>query len=144
MGAERQYVVFRLEGQVYGADISVVREVNYVTPVTRLPNTPAYVMGVMDLRGEVLPVIDMRKRLGLPSHETDKEARVMILDLGGHASAITVDGVDQVVTLNDEQIVPPDQRLSLPGQDYVVGVARTADTLVVIMDLARLVDPSAA
>lgn len=136
--AEKQYVVFRLEGQIYGADISVVREVNYVTPVTRLPNTPDFVMGVMDLRGEVLPVIDMRRRLGMPTRDSDNETRVMILDLGGHPSAITVDGVDQVVTLNDEQIVPPDQRLALPGQDYVIGVARSGENLVVIMDLVRL------
>lgn len=138
MGADKQYVVFRLDGQVYGAEISVVREVNYVTPVTRLPNTPDYVLGVMDLRGEVLPVIDMRRRLGLPEREADQQTRVMILDLGGYPSAFTVDSVDQVLTLNDDQIVPPDQRLSLPGQDYVVGVARTGEQLVVMMDLARL------
>ena len=142
---EKQYVVFRLEGQIFGADIAVVREVNQLTRITRLPNTPPYVDGVIDLRGEVLPVINLRKRLGLVDREQDKETRVMILDLGQQSSALIVDGVEQVLTLSDDQIVPPDRRTTLIGQDYVVGVARTgSDQLVVIMDLIRLMDPALA
>lgn len=139
MGADKQYVVFRLDGQLYGADISVVREVSYVTAITHLPNTPAYVEGVIDLRGEVMPVIDIRKRLGLPTRQADGETRIMILNVGDMPSALVVDGVDQVFTVNDEQIVPPDSRVVMAGQDYVVGVARSAEKLVVIMDLARLI-----
>jgi len=142
---EKQYVVFRLEGQIYGADIAVVREVNQLTRITRLPNTPHYVDGVIDLRGEVMPVVNLRKRLGLMDVEPDKETRVMILDLGQQSCALIVDGVDQVVTLSDEQIVPPDRRATMVGQDYVVGVARTgSDQLVIIMDLVKLMDPAFA
>lgn len=144
MGAERQYVVFRLNGQAYGAEISVVREVNYLTPITRLPNTPDYVDGVLDLRGEVLPVVDMRKRLGLSTREADTDTRVMILNLGDRSSALIVDGVEHVLTLRDEEIVPPDNKLTLPGRDYVTGVARSGERLVIIMDLGRLMDPAFA
>ncbi|HWI63786.1 MAG TPA: chemotaxis protein CheW [Symbiobacteriaceae bacterium] len=140
MGAEQQYVVFRLMGQLFGAAIDVVREVNYLTPVTRLPNTPEFVEGVIDLRGEVLPVIDLRKRLHLPPREADAEARLMVLNLGERAAALIVDGVDQVLTLNTDQIVPPDARVVVAGRDYVTGVARTGETLVVILDLARLMN----
>lgn len=140
MGAEQQYVVFRLMGQLFGAAIDVVREVNYLTPVTRLPNTPEFVEGVIDLRGEVLPVIDLRKRLHLPPRETSAEARLMVLNLGERAAALIVDGVDQVLTLNTDQIVPPDSRVVVAGRDYVTGVARSGETLVVILDLARLMN----
>lgn len=144
MGADKQYVVFRLDGQLYGAEINVVREVSYLTPITRLPNTPAYVEGVIDLRGEVMPVIDIRKRLGLPSRPQDGETRVMILSVGDFPTALVVDGIDQVLTLNDDQIVPPDARITVAGQDYVVGVARAAEKLVIVMDVARLITSAAA
>jgi purine-binding chemotaxis protein CheW len=140
LGAEQQYVVFRLMGQSYGAPISTVREVNYLTPVTRLPNTPPYVEGVIDLRGEILPVVDLRKRLGLPLREEGTEARLMILNLNGRSAALVVDGVDQVFTLNTDSIVPPDAHTTLPGQDFVDGVVRIAEALVVLLDLAALMD----
>jgi purine-binding chemotaxis protein CheW len=144
VGAEKQYVVFRLEGQLYGAEITVVREVSYLSPITRLPNTPSFVEGVIDLRGEVMPVIDIRKRLALPPREADGETRTLILNVGSMTAALVVDGVDQVLTLHDDQITPPDARVTLPGQDYVVGIARAGEKLVIIMDLARMINTAAA
>lgn len=144
MGAEKQYVVFRLDGQLYGAEITVVREVSYLSPITRLPNTPAYVEGVIDLRGEVMPVIDIRKRLGLSTRPADAETRVMILNVELFTTALVVDGVDQVLTLNDDQITPPDSQVTTAGQDYVKGVARSGDKLVIIMDLVRMIQTAAA
>lgn len=135
---EKQYVIFRLEGQLYGAEVGVVREVVQLGPITRLPNTPAFVDGVIDLRGEVMPVVDIRKRLGLPVRPADDETRALILDVGGLTAALTVDGVEQVATLDEEQIAPADSRMALPGQDYVVGVARSDERLIIVMDLARL------
>lgn len=144
MGAEKQYVVFRLDGQFYGAEIGVVREVSHLSTITRLPNTPPFVEGVIDLRGEVMPVIDARRRLGLVTREADGQTRMMILDLGGMTAALVVDGVEQVLTLRDEQISPPDSRLTVAGQDYVVGVARSDEKLVIILDLARMIQTAAA
>jgi purine-binding chemotaxis protein CheW len=145
VSTEKQYVVFRLMGQHYAAAIDVVREVTYQMPVTRLPNTPPFVEGVIDLRGEILPVVDLRTRLGLPA-EHQGETRLMILNLGERSVALKVDGVDQVQTLRDEEITPPDAQVTVVGQDYVQGVARVGDSLVVLLDLARLMDttPGAA
>jgi purine-binding chemotaxis protein CheW len=138
MGTEQQYVVFRLMGQLFGAAIDVVREVTYLTPVTRLPNTPPYVEGVVDLRGEVLPVVDLRKRLGVAGEAAGTESRLMILNLGERSAALIVEGVDQVRTISSEQIVAPDAHVFTAGQAYVTGVARLEDSLVIILDLARL------
>ncbi|HYG57134.1 MAG TPA: chemotaxis protein CheW [Symbiobacteriaceae bacterium] len=140
MGTEQQYVIFRMMGQLFGAPIDVVREVNYLTPVTKLPNTPDFVEGVIDLRGEILPVVDLRKRLGLPVRTADAESRLMVLNLGERSAALLVDGVDQVVTLNSEAIIPPDAHVVLPGKEYVLGVARSEESLVVMLDLGRLMD----
>jgi len=140
VGAEQQYVVFRLMGQHFGAAIDVVREVTNLTPVTRLPNTPEYVEGVMDLRGEVLPVINLRKRIGAPTREADAESRLMILSLGERSAAVIVDGVEQVLTMNTDQIIAPDAHVVMHGKDYVIGVARSGESLVVILDLARLMN----
>lgn len=136
--AAGQYVIFRLADQWYGADIAVVREVSYLTPVTRLPNTPHFVEGVIDLRGEVMPVIDMRKRLGLPARPADDDSRIMILTVGSLTAALVVDGVEQVATIEEEAITQPDASLTVAGQDYVCGVARLGDRLVVLIDLARM------
>ncbi|HEY3368583.1 MAG TPA: chemotaxis protein CheW [Symbiobacteriaceae bacterium] len=140
MGAEQQYVVFRLEGQLYGAAIDVVREVKGMTPVTRLPNTPPFVDGVIDLRGEILPVVDLRKRLGRPTREPDADTRLMILSLGVRSAALVVDGVEQVLTFREEEIAAPDAHVTMVGQDYVVGIARSGEKLVIIMDLDKLMN----
>jgi purine-binding chemotaxis protein CheW len=136
--AEQQYVLFWLAEQLYGAPIAVVREVNHLTPVTRLPNTPDWVDGVIDLRGEVLPVVNLRARLGLPRVANTPESRLLILDLHERSSALVVDGVDQVLTLETDALVAPDPTIVLPGQEYVTGVARANERLVVILDLVSL------
>jgi purine-binding chemotaxis protein CheW len=138
LGAERQYVVFRLDGQRYGAPIDVVREVTYMTPITRLPNTPPYVDGVIDLRGEILPVVNLRARLNLAERANDTETRLMILNLGDRSSALVVDGVEHVLDIRDEEITAQEPGITRPGEDYVLGTARAEGGLVVILDLDRL------
>jgi purine-binding chemotaxis protein CheW len=132
-------VPFRLDGQRYGAPITLVREVGYMQAATRLPLTPDWVEGVIDLRGEVLPVINLRRRLGLPEKATTEETRLMVLTSGERSAALIVDEVDTVTALTEEQIGQPDPGL-LPGaEEYLTGVARTEDGLIVLIDLVRLI-----
>jgi len=139
MAVEKQFVVFRLAGQRYGAPIDVVREVTYLTPVTPLPGAPAYVEGVVDLRGEVIPVINLHRRLGIPDGAEQEDRRLMVLTLGERPAAVIVDEVDQVLNLPAEAVLPPDPSVQVPGQAYVTGIARDgAGGLVVMLDLADL------
>jgi purine-binding chemotaxis protein CheW len=132
-------VPFRLDGQRYAAPIHLVREVGYMQQTTRLPLTPDWVEGVVDLRGEVLPVINLRRRLGLPEKPATDETRLMVLSSGLRSAALIVDEVDTVVTLDEAQIGQPDPDL-LPGaEEYLTGVARTPEGLLVLIDLVRLV-----
>lgn len=133
-----EVVIFTVGQQEYAVPITAVMEVQAWTQPTPVPDAPPIVEGVIDLRGEVMPVVDIRKRLGLPVRPADAETLALILDAGGLTAALTVDGVDQVVTLTDDQISPPESRMTLPGQDYVVGVARSDDRLIILMDLSRL------
>lgn len=132
-------VPFRLDGQRYGAPIALVREVGYMQSATKLPLTPDWVEGVVDLRGEVLPVINLRRRLGLPEKESSAETRLMILSNGERSAALIIDEVDTVTALAEEQIGKPDPGL-LPGaEEYLTGVARTDGGLIVLIDLVRLI-----
>lgn len=132
-------VPFRLDGQRYGAPITLVREVGNMQGATKLPLTPDWVEGVVDLRGEVLPVINLRRRLGLEQKELSAEARLMILSNGERSAALIVDEVDTVTTLSEEQIGKPDAGL-LPGaEEYLTGVARTDEGLLLLVDLVRLI-----
>lgn len=140
MGAEQQYVVFRLEQQLYGTPVSVVREVSHVLPVTRVPSAPPYVDGVVDLRAEVLPVVNLRRRLGLAPREPDRESRLIVLLLGEQAVAVLVDGLDQVVTFHPEMVTPPDERLGIAGEEFVTGIAREGEELVLLLDLAGVLE----
>ncbi|WP_374713404.1 chemotaxis protein CheW [Symbiobacterium terraclitae] len=144
MAEASQYVIFRMDDQLYGADIAVVREVSYLTPVTRLPNAPHYVEGVIDLRGEVMPIIDLRKRLGLPGRPADGDTRIMVLSAGGITAAVIVDGVEQVISIDADTIAQPDSSVAVAGQDYVYGVARMDGRLVVLIDLSRLLSIAVA
>lgn len=139
---EMMVVPFRLDGQRYGAPITLVREVGYMQSATRLPLTPDWVEGVIDLRGEVIPVINLRRRLGLPENTaaaTGDGHRLIILDVGGRSVALIVDEVDTVTMLTEDQIGKPDANL-LPGaEEYLTGVARTADGLIVLIDLVKLI-----
>ncbi|MBP2019718.1 purine-binding chemotaxis protein CheW [Symbiobacterium terraclitae] len=144
MAEASQYVIFRMDDQLYGADIAVVREVSYRTPVTRLPNAPHYVEGVIDLRGEVMPIIDLRKRLGLPGRPADGDTRIMVLSAGGITAAVIVDGVEQVISIDADTIAQPDSSVAVAGQDYVYGVARMDGRLVVLIDLSRLLSIAVA
>jgi purine-binding chemotaxis protein CheW len=134
-------VPFRLDGQRYGAPITLVREVGYMQAATRLPLTPDWVEGVIDLRGEVLPVINLRRRLGMPEKAkvAGEETRLMVLASGERSVALIVDEVDTVTTLTEEQIGQPDPQL-LPGaEEYLTGVARTDGGLILLIDLVRLI-----
>lgn len=138
---EEKYVGFRLDGQTYAAKITLVREVTYLSTVTRLPNSPAYLEGVFDLRGEVMPVIDLRKSLGLSPRQADSNSRAMIVAIENRPTALVVDGVDQVLTVDDARINPPtDQALNDCCANFVSGLFRSEQGLVILLDLERLLD----
>jgi purine-binding chemotaxis protein CheW len=133
-----QLVVFQLGHEFYGADISVVREVSPVQRVTRVPRTPKYIEGVTNLRGRVIPVVDLRRRLGLPVSAATKSTRIAVAELEGGQVGMIVDAVLEVLRVPQSSIEPPSQLLSKVDAEYVGGVAKVDGRLIILLDLGRV------
>lgn len=133
-----QLVVFQLGEERYGADISVVREVCGLQRVTRVPRTPPYLSGVTNLRGRVIPVIDLRLRLGLPAQTATKSTRIAVAEFDGGQVGMIVDAVHEVLRVSVSEIEPPSPMMTNVETEYVTGVAKVSDKLIILLDLARV------
>ncbi len=134
---ERQLVVFDLADEAYGVNIGSVREIIRMQEITRVPRTPDYVEGVINLRGKVIPVIDMRKRFGFPAAERTKDTRIVVIDIGGADIGATVDAVSEVLRLSSDSIEPPMAVITTADSDYLLGIAKLETRLIILLDLQR-------
>lgn len=135
---ELQLVVFQLGDEYYGAEIGVIREIVTLTHITPVPRTPAYVKGVINSRGRVLPVIDLRRRLGLGVAEETKQTRIAVVEQDGGQVGMIVDGVTEVLRAAPDQIEPPPPVLGGIGSDFIKGVAKSQEKLVTLLDLDKV------
>ena len=105
--AEEQLVVFDLASEVYGVNIGAVREIIRIMDITRVPKTPEFVEGIINLRGKVIPVVDLRRRFSLPVSEENKENRIVVVDIGGQDIGVVVDAVTEVLRISSDLVEPP-------------------------------------
>ena len=134
---ERQLVVFDLASEAYGVNIGTVREIIRMQEITQVPRTPDYVEGVINLRGKVIPVIDMRKRFGFPVAGKTKDTRIGVIDIGGADIGATVDAVTEVLRLGADSIEPPSAVITTSDSDYILGIAKLETRLIILLDLQR-------
>jgi purine-binding chemotaxis protein CheW len=123
MAQEIQLVVFKLAGAEYGLPIHQVQEINRLTDITKLPQTPWFMEGVINLRGKVIPVVDLRKRFGLSVTNTD-ETRIIIVDVEHHTVGVIVDDVAEVLRLSTDEIEPPPANFIM-DDDYLQGLGNS-------------------
>jgi purine-binding chemotaxis protein CheW len=140
--AEEQMVVLDVGDEAYGIPVQRVREIIRVPPITRVPNGPAFLEGVVNLRGQVIPVMDLRKHLGIPSGDETRRSRVVVAELGRHTVGLIVDGVSQVVMVATTEIEPPPSLIAGANDGQVCGVARLGDKLVLFLDPDRVLPNS--
>ena len=133
---EQKYVGFKIGTQEYGLDISQVREIIRHQTVTRLPGGPAYLAGIINLRGKVLPVLELAALLGVESAGGD-DRRAIVADSGGSGVGLIVDEVTEVFTLSDDCIEDPRSFSSNSG-GLITGVGKRGDRLIIILDSARI------
>jgi len=134
-----QLVSFNLDQEEYGVDVLKVREIIRMPIVTRVPNTPHFVEGVINLRGKVIPIISMRKKFGLMETEYDKQTRIMVMDVDGELMGFIVDSVSEVIRISGSEIQPsPAVVASGIDQDCIAGVINQAERLLVLLDLEKM------
>lgn len=127
-----QFLTFKLDEQEYGLDIAHVVQVVRMVALTRAPKAPDYVEGIFNLRGKVIPVIDIRKRCGLEPKPYDLDTQLLVAKTDGHTLAIAVDVVSEVLTLAKESLESPGQ--IGPALEYLSAVGKVGDRLILILD----------
>lgn len=132
---EEQYVIFSLGEEHYGISITAVREIVDRPDITSVPDAPPHMVGVINLRGQVVPVVDLRARLGIADPGAGR--RLIIMELGSATVGGIVDGVEAVQSIDDEVVQPASTVAGLP-HEYMQGVARLSDRLVMLLDSERL------
>lgn len=142
--SENQYLTFILSGEEYGVDILTVQELRGWENTTPIPNTPSFVLGVINLRGVVVPIVDLRDRFGLESMEYGPTTVVIIVKVnaGGkdRVLGIVVDAVSEVYDINKADLQPPPDMEGSISIDFVTGLATMDEKMVILLDIAKLVN----
>ena len=137
-GEEQQLVVFQLGAELYGVEIARVHEIIRLQTVTRVPHAPAFVEGVINLRGKVIPVVDLRRRFGLALADHTRASRIVVVEIGDQVVGIVVDGVSEVLRVNNATIEPPSPVVAGIDSDYLHGIAKLPEQLVILLNLDRV------
>ena len=140
--SERQLVVFDLAGEAYGVNIETVREIIRMQTITAVPDTPDFIEGIINLRGSVNPVVDLRKRFSLNVQEETSETRIVVVDIGGEDIGVVVDAVNEVLRITGDSVVPPSSLVTTEDSYYIDGIAKVEDRLLILLDLDRLLSTS--
>lgn len=137
---ENQLVVFDLANEHYGVDISLVESIIKMQPITAVPHAPRFVEGLTNLRGAVLPVIDLRKRFDLFAKDVTRETRIVVVELDGMTVGMIVDAVTEVLRVAEETIEPPPPTIATVDSIYITGIVKVGERLVTLLDLGKVLN----
>jgi purine-binding chemotaxis protein CheW len=141
-GPELHLLTFVLEREEFGIPVTQVREVIRVSEITRVPQAPAHVRGVANLRGRILAVVELRSRLGLPPAELTPRSRVVVVEVRARVLGLLVDAVRQVTKVPESSVVPAPEEVISADVDYLRGVARWQSRLIILLDLEKALLPT--
>jgi len=137
-GAILQLVTFKLGTEEFGVDILKVQEINKMMNITKIPNAPAFIEGVINLRGKIIPIVDLRKRLGFREQPYDKSTRIIVVELEGLVLGFIVDSVSEVLRIPDHPIEPPPSMVAGIESEYIEGVGKLDDRLLILLELKKI------
>jgi len=138
----RQFVEFKLGDEIYGVDILQVKTIERMMPITKVPKAPDFVVGVINLRGEIVPIIDLRKRFNLPPGQITDQTRIIIVTLEDLTVGMIVDSATEVVKLSQDSIEPPPPIVLGIDSSFLEGVGKIGENLLVILNLAKVLKPN--
>jgi len=140
MADELQVVAFNIDTEVFGVDILKVQEINRMVEITKVPQAPHYVEGVINLRGKVIPIVDLRRRFNMEYREHDKNTRILVVDINSNILGMVVDAVSHVLRFPVSSIESPPEIVSGIDSDYIKGVVKLEDQLLIHLDLSKVID----
>lgn len=138
--SELQFVVFKLGREEYGVNIMQVQEIGPYQEPVKVPNTPDFVEGVMNLRGSVIPVLSLKKRFNIPGQELTENTRSIVINFGSKQIAFIVDDASEVLTLDTAEIQETPEIIAGVDRKYITGIGKKGDRLLIILDLSFLLD----
>lgn len=137
-GRQLQLVTFELASEEFAVDILAVREINRMMELTRVPQSPPEVEGVINLRGKIIPVLDLRKRFSLPAGQRDDHNRIVVVEVHGKVLGFIVDRVHEVLRISSDIVEPAPAMVCSIDSDFIAGVGKLNDRLLILLDLGRL------
>jgi purine-binding chemotaxis protein CheW len=135
---EAQLVIFKLDNEEYGVNIMQVKEIIRMTDINKVPQVPDFVEGVISLRGEILPIINLREKFGLLKKEKDKETRIIVVNIGSTTIGGIVDEVTEVLRIQNSAIKPPPSVIKGVSSEYLLGIGQIGDRIIILLDMAKI------
>lgn len=140
---ELQLVIFRLAKEEYGLPITKVQEINRLVPITKLPQTPVFMEGIINLRGRIIPVVDLRKRFQLAVTDYNDDSRIIIVEVAGQTVGVIVDAVNEVVRMPSANVEPPPPAFILDAK-YIQGVGKLDGRLLILLEIDQILSSQEA
>lgn len=137
-----QLVSFKIGDEEFGVDILSVQEINRMSQITKVPNTPDFIEGVINLRGRIIPVIDLRVKLGMARKEHGKNTRIVVVELKGQTIGFIVDEVSEVLRIPKNITEAPPDMVGGMNTDYITSIGKLEDRLLILLDLEKILSSS--
>lgn len=138
---EVKVIIFELMDMEYAIEVDTVQSIERVISITRVPKTPSFVKGVINLRGVVTPIVDLRERFGLETREIDESTRIIIVSLEDYDVGLIVDGANDVLDLPLTAIEPQPEVVGAVEIDFIAGVAKVENRLFIMLELSKVLEP---
>jgi len=138
-----QFVTFTLGNEEYAVDILNVQEINRITEITMVPNAPSYVEGVINLRGKVIPVINLRRKFNFEDKPTDDTSRIIIMEIQGITNGLIVDSVSEVLRIPSSSVEQAPPMSAEAHSQFIKGIAKLENRLIILIDLDNLLGEKA-
>ena len=133
-----QLVSFKLGEEEFGIDILKVQEINRMVEITKVPQAPHFCEGVINLRGKVIPVIDLRLKFDMETKQRDKDSRIVVCDVNGIVIGMIVDAVEEVLRIPGSTVEPAPDIVTSVNSDYIKGVAKLDERLLILLDISKV------
>jgi len=138
--AERQYVIFKLDKEEYGVDIMHVKEISEFKESTKVPSAPSFVDGIINYRGVITPIINLRRKFSLIEKEVTTSTRIIIINLNNKQVGFLVDDASQVLTIDEKDIDPAPELITRVEDKYINGIAKINERIIIILDLEKVLN----